>query len=76
MCLLVIIGLIEQGSKEIVAIEDGFRGSTASWLELLTNSRECGFIISPKLARDDGALECDEKVVSTSGAVCIKRPMY
>ncbi len=32
LCLLVIIGVTEQGTKEIVAIEDGFRESTASWL--------------------------------------------
>ncbi len=56
LCLLVIIGVTEQGTKEIVAIEDGFRESTASWLELLTNLRERGLTASPKLAIGDGAL--------------------
>ena len=56
LCLLVIIGVTEQGTKEIVAIEDGFRESTASWLELLTNLRERGLTTSPKLAIGDGAL--------------------
>ena len=56
LCLLVIIGVTEQGTKEIVAIEDGFRESTASWLELLTNLRERGLTVSPKLAIGDGAL--------------------
>ncbi|EPJ48513.1 MAG: transposase, mutator type [Osedax symbiont Rs1] len=46
LCLLVIIGVTEQGTKEIVAIEDGFRESTASWLELLTNLRERGLTTS------------------------------
>ena len=53
LCLLVIIGVTEQGTKEIVAIEDGFRESTASWLELLTNLRERGLTASPKLAIGD-----------------------
>ncbi len=39
-----------------MAIEDGFRESTASWLELLTNLRERGLTASPKLAIGDGAL--------------------
>ena len=56
LCLLVIIGVTEQGTKEIVAIEDGFSESTASWLELLTNLRERGLTVSPKLAIGDGAL--------------------
>lgn len=56
LCLLVVIGVTEQGTKEIVAIEDGFRESTASWLELLTNLRERGLTVSPKLAIGDGAL--------------------
>lgn len=42
LCLLVIIDATEQGLKQIVAIEEGFRESTASWLELLTNLRERG----------------------------------
>ncbi len=34
-CLLVIIGVKPDGSKERVAIGDGYRETKASWLELL-----------------------------------------
>jgi transposase-like protein len=33
--LLVIIGVTGEGKKELVAISDGLRESTDSWLELL-----------------------------------------
>lgn len=56
LCLLVIIGVTEHGTKELVAVEDGFRESTASWTEVLTGLRERGLTISPKLAVGDGAL--------------------
>jgi transposase-like protein len=56
MCLLVIIGVTEHGRKELVAVEDGFRESTASWEELLVGLRERGLETSPKLAIGDGAL--------------------
>ncbi|MEH6473647.1 MAG: IS256 family transposase [Halopseudomonas sp.] len=56
LCLLVIIGVTEHGRKELVAVEDGFRESTASWEELLLGLRERGLNIAPKLAIGDGAL--------------------
>jgi len=56
LCLLVIIGVTEHGIKELVAVEDGYRESTASWEELLTGLRERGLVVSPKLAVGDGAL--------------------
>jgi transposase-like protein len=56
LCLLVIIGVTEHGRKELVAVEDGFRESTASWEELLVGLRERGLETSPKLAIGDGAL--------------------
>ena len=34
-CLLVIIGATEDGNKELVALEGGFRESELSWNELL-----------------------------------------
>ena len=55
LCLLVIIGVTEQGRKELVAVEDGFRESAASWETLLTGLRERGLITAPKLAVGDGA---------------------
>jgi len=56
LCLLVIIGVTEHGRKELVAVEDGYRESEASWSELLSGLRSKGLEISPKLAIGDGAL--------------------
>ena len=56
LCLLVIIGVTEQGRKELVAVEDGRRESEASWKELLTGLRERGLTTAPKLAIGDGAM--------------------
>ena len=56
LCLLVIIGVTEHGRKELVAVEDGYRESEASWSELLLGLRERGLTTSPKLAVGDGAL--------------------
>lgn len=56
LCLLVIVGVNEHGQKELVAVEDGFRESSASWEEVLTKLRQRGLHIGPKLAVGDGAL--------------------
>ena len=56
LCLLVIIGVTDQGRKELVAVEDGQRESEASWKELLTGLRERGLTTAPKLAVGDGAM--------------------
>ncbi|BCB71386.1 hypothetical protein HMEPL2_17370 [Vreelandella aquamarina] len=47
LCLLVIIGVTEQGRKELVVVEDGQRESEASWKELLTGLRERGLTTAP-----------------------------
>jgi putative transposase len=56
LCLLVIIGVTEQGKKELVAVEDGFRESESSWYELMSGLKERGLQTGPKLAIGDGAL--------------------
>ena len=56
LCLLVIVGVNEYGHKELVAVEDGFRESAASWEEVLTKLRQRGLHIGPKLSIGDGAL--------------------
>jgi transposase-like protein len=53
--VLVILGVTAEGKKELVALEDGFRESTASWLSVLRDLKEAG-IESPALAVGDGAL--------------------
>ena len=39
LCLLVVIGVTEHGCKELIAVEDGYRESEASWYELLSGLR-------------------------------------
>lgn len=56
LCLLVIIGVTEHGHKELVAVSDGYRESSASWEEVLTGLRQRGLNCSPKLSTGDGAL--------------------
>jgi len=55
-CILIIIGAREDGTKEIVAIEDGFRESKESWQSLLRRLKRRGLKTGPKLAVGDGAL--------------------
>jgi transposase-like protein len=55
-CILVIIGVTEQGRKEFIAIEDGYRESEQSWSEMLLRLKSLGLKQAPKLAVGDGAL--------------------
>jgi len=55
-CILVIIGAREDGTKELVAVNDGYRESKLSWMELLSSLKERGLSQGPKLAIGDGAL--------------------
>ena len=55
-CLLVVIGANHEGKKELIAIEEGYRESEQSWLELLQSLYARGLHESPQLAIGDGAL--------------------
>lgn len=55
-CILVLIGATPEGRKELIALAEGYRESTASWLDLLRDCRQRGLSIDPKLAIGDGAL--------------------
>lgn len=55
-CLLVILGVTDQGRKEIVAMSDGFRESKESWQELLRDAKKRGLAKAPEIAVGDGAL--------------------
>ena len=55
MCLLVMIGVRADGSKELIALEDGNRESTESWADLLRSAKRRG-MRAPVLAVGDGAL--------------------
>jgi putative transposase len=55
-CILVIIGATENGTKELVAFEGGFRESELSWTQLLLDLKGRGLSKGPRLAVGDGAL--------------------
>jgi len=54
-CVLVVIGCDVRGRKHFLAIEDGFRESTASWKAVLLSLKDRG-LDAAKLAVGDGAL--------------------
>jgi Transposase and inactivated derivatives len=56
LCLLILMGALEDGTKELVAVWDGHRESKASWLEVLRDLKARGLSESPQLAVGDGAL--------------------
>jgi len=56
LCLLVMIGVDEQGRKELLAVVDGERESELSWTEVLNQLKSQGLSKPPKLAIGDGAL--------------------
>jgi putative transposase len=55
-CILVVIGVKETGEKEFLAIDDGYRESEQSWMEVLLDLKRRGLTVSPKLAVGDGAM--------------------
>ena len=52
---LVLLGVKRDGSKELIAVEDGYRESTEAWLSLLRTLKKRG-MPAPALAVGDGAL--------------------
>ncbi len=55
-CVLVIMGVRDNGTKELIAIVDGYRESKESWLDLLNSLKRRGLKKGPKIAVGDGAL--------------------
>jgi putative transposase len=55
LCLLVVIGVREDGAKELLAVEDGYRESTESWATVMRDLKDRG-LSEPKLVIGDGAL--------------------
>jgi len=55
-CVLVLMGALEDGTKELLAVVDGYRESTQSWRELLQQLKRHGLTVAPKLAVGDGSL--------------------
>ena len=55
LCCLVVVGARPDGTKELIAVADGYRESTDSWAELLRSLRDRG-LPAPVVAVGDGAL--------------------
>jgi len=55
LCTLVLIGVRPDGTKEVVALEDGYRESAESWQSVLRDLKRRG-LRAPVLAIGDGAL--------------------
>jgi putative transposase len=55
LCVLVIVGVRADGTKELVSITDGHRESTESWADVLRDLKRRG-MRAPALAVGDGAL--------------------
>lgn len=55
-CLLVLVGSLPDGTKEVVGFLDGERESKLSWETLLLGLKKRGLAKAPKLAVGDGAL--------------------
>jgi len=55
LACLVIMGVLPDGRKEVIAIEDGYRESTESWASLLRDLKRRG-MLAPILAVGDGGL--------------------
>jgi putative transposase len=55
LCLLVVIGVREDGVKELLAVEDGYRESTESWAAVMRDLKDRG-LNEPRLVIGDGAL--------------------
>ena len=55
-CVLVLMGALADGTKELIAMVDGQRESEASWTALLLDAVARGLSEPPKLATGDGSL--------------------
>jgi len=55
-CILVLMGALPDGTKELLAVWDGQRESKLSWVEVLGDLKRRGVVEPPLLAVGDGAL--------------------
>ena len=55
-CILVLIGVTDDGHKELLGIEAGYRESELSWKHLMLKLKDQGLAHDPHLAIGDGAL--------------------
>ena len=55
-CMLVILGTIPEGRKELVGFQVGLRESAQSWRALLVDIKARGLTVPPQIAVGDGAM--------------------
>jgi putative transposase len=55
VCLLIVIGVREDGEEELLAVQDGYRESTESWAGVFRDMKRRG-LNEPRLVIGDGAL--------------------
>ncbi len=55
-CILVLMGAMSDGRKELIAIAEGYRESAQSWRELLLDVKNRGLSQAARLAIGDGGL--------------------
>ena len=55
-CILVLMGATADGTKELIAVQNGYRESEISWKSLLLDVKQRGLTVDPSLAIGDGAL--------------------
>ena len=55
-CILVLMGATADGTKELIAVQDGYRESEQSWSAMLLDLKQRGLTVDPKLVTADGAL--------------------
>jgi transposase-like protein len=72
-CILVIMGSLENGTKELVAVLAGQRESKLSWQGLLSDLKRRGLTQPPKLAVGDGGLGFWAALEEEFPAVAIQR---
>jgi len=66
LCLLVLIGVAENGQKHLLSVEPGYRESKESWAQVLRDLRDRG-LAAPVLAVGDGALGFWSALRETAG---------
>ena len=69
LACLVLVGVLPDGTKEVIALEDGYRESKESWASLLRDLNERG-MKAPAVATGDGALGFWVALAGRRWAVC------
>ena len=68
LCLLVVIGVREDGTKELLAVEDGYRESTESWASVMRDLKHRGLNEPKHRERDDRVRRARSR--TTAHAIC------